>query len=93
MTFSEEKLAKYKYFTSITAHMGQMPSKTKNSLFQNCFIRLTFKMCPLLRTECTALSFESLKKITTLQHMFGASTGTQIVKQQIRIPEQTFNTH
>lgn len=62
MTFGEEKLAKYKYFTSITAHMGQMPSKNKNSLFQNCFICLAFKMCQLIRTECTALSFEVWKK-------------------------------
>jgi hypothetical protein len=34
MTSGEGKSAKYKYFTSITAHMGEILSKSKNSLFQ-----------------------------------------------------------
>lgn len=88
MTFGEEKPAKYKYFTSITAQMGKMPSKTKNSLLQKRLVHLTFKTCQLPRIECTALShLKSLeKKVTTAQHTFGASTLTQTMKQQIRIP-------
>lgn len=76
LTFGEEKPAKYKYFTSITAQKGKMPSKNKNSLLQKCLVHLTFKTCQLPRIECTALShLKSLKKkITTVQHVFGAST-------------------
>lgn len=74
MTFDKEKPAKYKYFTSITAHMGKMLSKNKNSLFQSCFIHLTFKTCQLQELNVLLYHLKSLKKNTTVQPMFGAST-------------------
>lgn len=51
MTFGEDKSAKYKYFLSITAHMGKMLSKNKNFLFQKqmfhalFFLHLRFANC------------------------------------------------
>lgn len=62
MTFDKEKPAKYKYFTSITAHMGKMLSKNKNSLFRSCFIHLTFKTCQLQELNVLLYHLKSLKK-------------------------------